>query len=215
MWGSKMGKMIGRIGLWILGLICMALVCVKMVHPIVETELINSENYLITSGLKAGDVLEQSITLQREGLKSIDVAFVYEGDVPDECKALVEVVMGEEVLMQSVVQVNLMPNQSLTTFEISEGSIGDKLSLRITNISEEANSQFSFLYTDSQIRMLEYVTQYEINNQAQEGQLISQYTYRVGYDYYKALSVMFWVLIICITLDSIYKNCGISNKGYE
>lgn len=204
-----MGKMIGRIGLWILGLICMALVCVKMVHPIVETELINSENYLITSGLKAGDVLEQSITLQRDGLKSIDVAFVYEGDVPDECKALVEVVMGEEVLMQSVVQVNLMPNQSLTTFDISEGSIGDKLSLRITNISEEdSNTNFSFLYTDSSIRMLEHVTQYEINNQAQEGQLISQYTYRMGYDYYTALSVAFLVFLICIMLETVLlKKC--------
>ena len=206
--GSKMIKRIGRISIWGIGLICMVFVCMKMVHPITEKELINSEKYLITSELKSGDVLEQSITLQREGLSSIDVAFVYGDSISDECKALVEIVSDGEVLTQSTVQVKSLPNQTLTSFDILRGC-GGKLTLRITNVSEkQSENQFSLLYTDSKVRMFDNVTQFKINNQTQEGQLISQYTYKTGYDYYTALSVAFLVFLICMTLETVLlKKC--------
>ena len=197
-------KRIGRISIWGIGLICMVFVCMKMVHSITEKELINSEKYLITSELKSGDVLEQSITLQREGLSSIDVAFVYGDSISDECKALVEIVSDGEVLTQSTVQVKSLPNQTLTSFDILRGGCGGKLTLRITNVSEkQSENQFSLLYTDSKVRMFDNVTQFKINNQTQEGQLISQYTYKTGYDYYKAISVVFWIFLICMILESV------------
>lgn len=187
----------------------MASVCMKMIHPITETELINSEKYLVTPELKVGDVLEQSITLQREGLSSIDVAFVYGDSISDECKALVEIVSNEEILMQSTVQVNLLPNQTLTPFETSGVKSGNELTLRITNISEkQPGTQFSLLYTDSSVRMFDNVIQFKVNNQMQKGQLISQYTYKTGYDYYRALSMMFGIFLVCMTLESVLlKNC--------
>ena len=97
-----MNKSIGKIGLWLVSLICMILVCGKMIHPITETELINSEKYLITPKLAAGDVIEQSITLQKENLKSIEIAFVFEENTQNACKALVEIASGEKVLTQSI-----------------------------------------------------------------------------------------------------------------
>lgn len=181
----------------------MVLTCVKMIHPITEKELINSEKYLVTPEVKPGDVLEQTITLQREGLDTIEVAFVFEENLQDACKALVEIVSGEEVLMKSVIQVNLMPDRCLTPFLISGGYL-DELTVRITNISEEdTDMSFSLLYTDSGVRMLDHVTQFKINNQIQKGQLISQYTYNVGWDYYEALSVMFWIILICMALEKV------------
>ena len=88
--------------------------------------------------------------------------------------------------------------------------MGDKLTLRITNISEEeTNTQFSLLYTDSPVRMLEHVSQFEINDQEYPGQLITQYVYRTGYDFYKALSVVFFVFLICMTLETaLFKKQG-------
>lgn len=205
-----MSKSIGKIGLWLVGLICMIFVCGKMIHPITETELINSENYLITPQLKAGDFLEQTITLQKKNLEAIEIAFVFEEGTQDACKALVEVAANEKVLMQSIVQVNLMPNMSLTSFEVSGADIGDELTLRITNISEqEENTQFSLLYTDSQVRMLHHVTPFEINEEEYQGQLITQYVYRAGYDFYKALTVTFFIFLICMTLEAaLFKRQG-------
>ena len=110
-----MSKAIGRMVLWLVGALCITLICVKNIYPVTETELINSENYLVTSELNKGDMIEQSITLQRVGLEAVEVAFVYGGNTTDECKALIEILANEKVLMQSVVQVNLMPNQNLTT----------------------------------------------------------------------------------------------------
>ena len=200
-----MSKSIGKIGLWLVGLICMIFVCVKMIRPITETELINSENYLITPELKAGDVIEQTVTLQKKNLKAIEVAFVFEEDTQEVCKALVEIMTGEKVLTQSVVQVNLLPNMSLTPFEVSGADIGDELTLRITNISEEGiDNPFSLLYTDSRVRMLGHVTLFEINGQKQQGQLITQYVYRTGYEFYGALSVVFFLFLMCMTLETAF-----------
>ena len=203
-----MSKMIGRIGLWSTGVICMVLICVKMIVPVIETELINSENYQMTPELKTGDVIEQSVTLKREGLNSIGVAFAYAENTQDASKVLVQIVADEEPLVQSVMQVNLIPNQSFTTFKVS-GNLGDTLTLRITNISEkDFNTQFALLYTDSQVRMLDHVSQYEINNQMHQGQLISQYSYKAGYDYYEAFSAVFWVFLMCIILENVLlKKC--------
>lgn len=198
-----MKKKVGRISLWVIGCICIVVVCVKMIQPVTEKELINSENYLVTTMLEAGDVLEQSIALQREGLCMVEVAFVFETDISDECKALVEIISGGEMLAQSMVQVNLLPNNTLTPFKIPR-DIGDEVTLRITNVSEKrSDAQFSLLYTDSSVRMFGNVSMYELNGQPQQGQLISQYTYKVGYDYYKAFSTAFGILLICMALESV------------
>ena len=181
----------------------MALVASKMIQPIVEQDLINSEKYLMTPELKKGDVLEQMITLEKEGLSQIEVAFAYAENIAADSKALIEIVSENEMISQVTVPVQELPYQTLTGFK-ADGEVGKQVTLRISNVSEhETNTQFTLLYTDNDLRFFENVSLYEVNGEAQTGQLISRYTYQVGYEYYMALTTVFFMFLICMALDAV------------
>lgn len=198
-----MSKCVGRIFLWISGVVCMVLICVKMIQPIMEQELINSEKYLVTPELHQGDVLEQSITLEKAGLSQIEAAFVYAENLSADSKAMIEIVSDNALISKSIVSVRELPYQTLTVFK-ADGEVGDQVTLRISNVSEgETNTQFALLYTDNDLRFFENVSLYELNGEAQSGQLISRYTYQVGYDYYMALTTVFFLVMMCMAIDAI------------
>ena len=198
-----MSKCVGRIFLWISGVVCMVLICVKMIQPIMEQELINSEKYLVTPELHQGDVLEQSITLEKAGLSQIEAAFVYAENLSADSKAMIEIVSDNALISKSIVSVRELPYQTLTVLK-ADGEVGDQVTLRISNVSEgETNTQFALLYTDNDLRFFENVSLYELNGEAQSGQLISRYTYQVGYDYYMALTTVFFLVMMCMAIDAI------------
>lgn len=181
----------------------MVLICVKMIQPIMEQELINSEKYLVTPELHQGDVLEQSITLEKAGLSQIEAAFVYAENLSADSKAMIEIVSDNALISKSIVSVRELPYQTLTVFK-ADGEVGDQVTLRISNVSEgETNTQFALLYTDNDLRFFENVSLYELNGEAQSGQLISRYTYQVGYDYYMALTTVFFLVMMCMAIDAI------------
>lgn len=198
-----MKKGVLRVILWGITVALSVIVIFVKRERIIAQDFINADSYLITKPIKSNESYIWSFNTSNRNLSAIEIAFVYEEDEEKEYPALIEISCNENIVMKKEVNLLNCPNQSFWKLEIPQKiEEGENVIVRITNMSEEeSDAEISLLYTNRRYRYLQNVGRYSINGIECEGQLISRYSYVVSYEYYKALTIVFGIILLSTVFD--------------
>ena len=203
-----MKKSVLRVVLWVFTIGLSTTVIFTQRERVIVQELINAEVYLTTEQIKSGENYKWTFTTSNRNLSGIEVAFVYGETEEKDYPALIEVFCDDNIVAREELNLVNCPNGSFYQLEIPEiiEQDGMPITIRITNLSKkDADTRFSLLYTDNEYRYLDNVEQYCLNDIEMEGQLISRYTYETSYEYYRALTIVFEIVLLIVVLDGFLK----------
>ena len=184
--------------LMITGALLLFYIILNKREAVVTTDKINSEKVEYTQEIRSGDLVEQIFTTSHDNLQSVSVAISYDESSAEKGQMLVEVVDEEgHSYMQQQIAVRYCPKDGFLSYTIPEQvKAGQKLILRISNISGDEDSAFSVLCTHVLYRDLRNVSEYRFNGEEQKGKILSEYTYIIGYRYHSAIAPSVWVIMI-------------------
>lgn len=195
--------------IWGSFLICL-LLSVCAVYYKTETqsyqETVNASTYLHMEPLHKGDSVEQTVRSTYKGLSAIECAVSYDEKMTEQGKVLFEVFdEQQEVISSQELSLASCPNASFLKIALpKQEKVGENLSIRITNTSSE-DTEFSVLYTENPYRLLDNLDQYHFNDVEQQGQLISRYTYMIGYNVYPAVTWVIWIMLAWVIFFDLVK----------
>ncbi len=192
-----------RIVLWVLAVIVGILTVMIKRVPLYEEESQTAMTSIVSKDLMPGDVVEQKITPTYDYLESVSVAIDYDEDTDvEQTRVLVEILQGDEVLQSQELAVWVFGRLTFLGFYVgTEINPQEEIVVRITNTSELEDASFAMMATDLEYLYLDNTENFTHNGEPQKGRLFTQVSYRKGYDYYPALTYVFWVLGITLLLS--------------
>lgn len=169
-------------------------------------ETVNASTYLHTEPLHKGDSVEQTVRSTYKGLSAIECAVSYDEKMAEQGKVLFEVFdEQQEVISSQELSLASCPNASFLKIALpKQEKVGKNFTIQITNTSSE-DTEFSVLYTENPYRLLDNLNQYHFNDVEQQGQLISRYTYIIGYNVYPAVTWIIWIMLTWVVFFNIVK----------
>ncbi|MBQ4258884.1 MAG: hypothetical protein IJB84_01290 [Lachnospiraceae bacterium] len=196
---------------WILTILLGTAMVIRERVPQYTEESQTAGKYVLSKELQPGDVVEQSFLPTQDWLESVSVAIDYTDQVDKEnTKVLVEVLQGDAVLQSQELAVWVFDKLTFLRFSVAcSANSEEKVTIRITNTSlpigngtsetiQDAptaeTNVFAMMTTDLDYLYLGNAQNYTHNGVAQNGRLFTNATYRVGYDYYPALTWLFWLI---------------------
>lgn len=195
----------GKVILWIAAIALSVIVIMNNRTPVLVQESLTAWGYSLSDPLYPGDVIEETFTPSAGWVESVELALTYDETVPDEdTLVLVEVLQGDEVLMQQELAVWVYGNCSFLELQVGkEVRTDSELTIRVTNASTAGEQcAFSMMTVDYQDNYLDNVSDYVQDGQTVAARLYSRYNYRTGYDYYKALTYAFWILAAALLITA-------------
>ncbi len=192
-----------RIILWVLAVVVgIAAVAFKRV-PLYAEESQTAMTSIVSKELMSGDVVEQKIAPTYDYLESVSVAIDYSEDTDaEQTRVLVEVLQGDEVLQSQELAVWVFGRLTFLGFHVgTKINPQEEIVIRITNTSELEDASFAMMATDLEYLYLDNTENFTHNGETQEGRLFTQVSYREGYDYYPALTYVFWTLGIALLIS--------------
>lgn len=191
--------------IWMLAVCMIAFVFYKKTTPIYTQEALNSALPLKTPALACGESVSQSFRSSYNYLYSVGVAVSYQDDMPEETSLLVQILAGEELIVEQNLSVRYFPNSGFCTFLTDlRDCQGKVITIRIKNTSQGSeNAVFSLLATDKSYLYTDNSDNYLLNNDEQTARLLFVSSYVTGYSYYRALTYAFWIFLSALIVSDL------------
>lgn len=202
--------------LWALVVVLGAMTVFRERVPQYTEESQTAGKHILSKEIQPSDVVEQEFMPSQEWLESVSVAIDYSEQVDKEnTKVLVEVLQGDTILQSQELAVWVFPKLTFLRFAVGhEVDMEVPVTIRVTNATAvvengtgaqgenegtenhggNVKNLFALMTTDLEYLYLENAQNYTHNGAEQNGRLFTNATYRVGYDYYPALTRIFWLV---------------------
>ena len=201
--------------LWILIFILSVFIVFRERVPEFTEESQTAGKHVLSADLQPGDVVEQEFLPSQDWLESVSVAIDYSEQVDKEnTKVLVEVLQEGEILQSQELALWVFDKLTFLRFTVGQPvDMDETVTIRVTNStaaavndhgpssegtiegdSSDVNYAFAMMTTDLEYLYLENYQNYTLNGVECAGRLFTNATYRVGFDYYPALTWVFWLL---------------------
>ena len=191
--------------IWILAVCMMAFIFYKKITPIYTQEYLNSILPFNTPELNPGESVSQSFHASHDHLYSVGVAISYQDDIPEDASVLIQVLSGEELIVEQALSVRYCPNSSFCTMITDLQDCQDKaITIRVENTSQNSeNAVFSLLATDKSYLYPDNTGNYLLSGEEQNACLLFASSYITGYSYYSALTYSFWVFLAALIVSGL------------
>lgn len=191
--------------IWTLAICMMAFIFYKKITPVYTQEYLNSVLPFNTPELNPGDSVSQSFRSSLDHLYSVGVAISYHDDLPEDASVLIQVLAGDELIVEQSLGIRYCPNSSFCTLVTDLQDCQDKtITIHVENTSPSTeNAVFSLLATDKNFLYLDSTDNYLLNGKEQNARLLFASSYITGYSFYRALTYSFWVLLAALIASGL------------
>ena len=191
--------------IWILAVCAMLFNFYRKATPIYTQEYLNSVHPVNTPELKPGEYVSQSFRSSYDYLYNVGVAISYQNDISEDTSILIQVLSGEELVVEQALSIWYCPDSSFCTlFTNLQDCQGKTITIRVENTSPASdNASFSLLATDKNYLYLDNTDNYLLNGEEQNARLLLTSSYRTGYSCYRALTYSFWIFFAALIASSL------------
>lgn len=191
--------------IWILAVCAMLLTFYRKATPIYTEETLNSVHPINTPELKPGEYVSQSFRSSYDCLYNVGVAISYQNDISEDTSVLIQVLSGEELVVEQGLSIWYCPDSSFCTLLTNlQDCQGETITIRVENTSPASdNASFSLLATDKNYLYLDNTDNYRLNGEEQNARLLFTSSYRTDYSCYNALTYSFWIFLAALIASSL------------
>lgn len=191
--------------IWLSAVCAIAFVLHQKITPLYSQELLNSVQPSATPELKPGESVSQSFRSDYEYLHNAGVAISYRDDIPENTTALIQVLTGDELIVEQPLTLWYFPTNTFCPLGTDLPDCqGKTITIRVENISPESDDAvFSLLATDREYLYPANTDDYQLNGTPQRGRLLFTASYITGYSYYHALTYAFWIFLAALILSGL------------
>lgn len=189
--------------LWFLAVCAMLFVFFKKLTPSYSQETLHAVNFITTPDLYSEDVISQTFTSTYDNLSSIDIALSYEDNISQNACVRIQLLHGEDIIMEQDLAVRACPNQSFLSLQTNVSDCQDEeFIIRVENISPAVDhTAFALMATNKEYLYLTNTSDCVLNGISDPLRMICRFTYQTGYIYFPALTYVFWILIATLILS--------------
>lgn len=190
---------------WFFAVFAMIFVFFKKLTPSYSQETLHAVNFITTPDLYSNDVITQTFTSTYHKLTSIDIALSYEENISLDAQVRIQLLHGEEIIMEQDLTVRACPNQSFLTLSTDVSDCqGDEFIIRVENISPVVeNTAFALMATDKDYLYLTNTSDCALNGSTKPIRIFCRFNYQTGYIYYPALTYAFWVFLAALIFHNL------------
>lgn len=191
--------------IWISAVCMMTFVFYKKTVPIYTQEYLNSVLPLNTPELNPGESVSQSFRSSFDHLYSVAVAISYHDNIPEDASVLIQILSGEELIVEQTLNIRYCPNSAFCTLITDlQDCQGKTITIHVANTSQSSeNAVFSLLATDKSYLYLDNADNYLLNDEEQNARLLFTSSYITDYSYYSALTYSFWVFLAALIASGL------------
>ncbi|MFI3238540.1 MAG: hypothetical protein R3Y47_11025 [Lachnospiraceae bacterium] len=172
-----------------------------------DSDIINAAVYEPSNALSAGDILSYDLEIPIDAtLVGLELSFLLEDTLSDEVLAEISIMNQDETLVQNTYQVNQYTSNSFFSITIPKYNIeSSHFTIQVRNITNENidNASFTMTSTNCEYNFLSYTENYYFNDSVESSQLISRYTYHIGYNWYVLLSLLYRSILVASLLSTL------------
>lgn len=182
---------------WVLAIFSAPNVLFSKSTPIFKQIIINDGTGKTTPLLSPGDSVRQSFQLNASYLESVGLAFSYENSALESGNMRIQFYHGTDLIADQPLILAACPQRTFLSFHLGlEHCDQNKLTIQITNTSEDMAGTFSVLSTANPYDYLDYSEGYLFNDsKTQDGSILCSFNFRTGRNYYIGLTYVFFILL--------------------
>ncbi len=187
--------------IWCVAVFCSPKLYQMQATPLYEVTSVN-DSYLVPCVLNPGDTLTQSFLLTEAFLNNADIAFTYEDAATQISTLTVRFFADGTLYLEQPLPLAACPKDTFLYFLLNlENCLDKELTISITNTSENEAGVFSVMATPNKYCYQDYTEGYSLNNELNPGSILCNLNYRTGFQSYKGITAVFWLLIAATALS--------------